>query len=62
MTDIVDAKLKLLPCPFCGGEATRRISNNVLRVGCEKCLIDFANHVRFGCTSDTEWNTRKSDH
>ncbi len=50
--------LGLLPCPFCGGEASRRVSNDILQVGCDSCLITFANHVRFGCRADTEWNMR----
>ncbi len=48
----------LLPCPFCGGEAYRRVSNKILTVGCNDCLVSFANHVRFGCRADGEWNTR----
>jgi hypothetical protein len=55
-----DSEDKLLPCPFCGGAASRTVSYQILRVGCENCLLYFSNHVRFGCTSDGDWNTRAS--
>jgi hypothetical protein len=48
----------LLPCPFCGSKARRKIINEILQVGCEQCLIMFANHVRLGCLADAKWNTR----
>jgi len=51
-------KNNLLPCPFCGGEAYREVKHDILKVGCNNCLINFCNHVRFGCRADSEWNTR----
>ncbi len=50
--------LTLLPCPFCGGEAYREVKGDVLYVGCNNCVINFANHVRHGCLADYNWNTR----
>ena len=60
LPDISDkfADPELLPCPFCGGYATRSVVNDILKVGCDRCLIYFANHVRFGCQSDAVWNER----
>lgn len=49
---------ELKPCPFCGGEPYRKVTNDILTVGCADCLISFANHVRFGCLADAEWNQR----
>lgn len=51
---------RLLPCPFCGGEAYRHVRNDILTVGCNNCSISFANHARFGCVADTEWNRRSN--
>ncbi len=49
----------LKPCPFCGENPTRRISNDILIVECQQCVsIGFHNHVQFGCRADLEWNTR----
>ena len=59
MTDKDITELK--PCPFCGGEAYREVKNDILQVGCRNCLISFANHVRFGCHADSEWNTRATE-
>ena len=52
------AEFALLDCPFCGGKPTRSVNNDILTVGCDSCLISFANHVRFGCRADAEWNER----
>jgi hypothetical protein len=53
---ITKAEDKLLPCP-CGGTASRTVSHEVLKIECDKCGRYFANHVRFGCLADSEWNT-----
>ena len=57
----IDTNSSLLPCPFCGGKAYREVKHDILQVGCNNCLITFANHIRFGCRADTEWNTRTKD-
>lgn len=51
---------ELLPCPFCGGEAT--LTRGILTyVGCKKCVIAFGRHPDLKDSEDrtiTEWNTR----
>ena len=51
----------LKDCPFCGSRPTRYIWSNVLFVECSECLIKFANHVRFGCRADAQWNRRPDE-
>jgi transcription elongation factor Elf1 len=55
-----DSLDELVSCPFCGGEAIRRVRNNILTVGCDECVIYFDNHVRLGCLADSQWNNRAS--
>lgn len=58
---------KLLPCPFCGGEAYKKISfpvdrdgleMNMFRVGCEPCEIEFS-YLWDEEKAIEAWNTRK---
>lgn len=58
------SQIKLLPCPFCGGEAI--INRNIVNVADVECTVCHASSPLFLCTSgDMEqkaveaWNTRK---
>jgi len=53
------SEFALLDCPFCGSKPIRSVNNDILTVECDSCLISFANHVRFGCRADAEWNERE---
>ena len=51
----------LKDCPFCGSRPVREITNDVLFIRCPECFVAFANHVRFGCRADAQWNRRQDD-
>ncbi len=51
----------LKDCPFCGSRPVREVANDVLFIRCPECLVSCANHVRFGCRADAQWNRRPDD-
>lgn len=61
------SETKLKPCPFCGGEAHKRLAfpvdadgmeMNMYIVGCEHCDIQFSFLWDEECAAEL-WNTRK---
>ena len=51
--------MELKPCPFCGTKPVREIINDIVGVTCPNCVsVGFHSHVRLGCLSDKQWDTR----
>lgn len=51
------SEIKLLQCPFCGGEAYLAHRINLSQINCTKCLA--MTNVYKGTAAIKAWNTRK---
>ncbi len=52
--------MKLLPCPFCGGEVSMTRMSRKDRVLCYACGVDFDFHISHGEEETAKrWNMRK---
>lgn len=59
----IEQKVELLPCPFCGGEASITMYGNDLScksVGCPQCDLCFLENEREGMTAEQLWNRREA--
>ncbi len=52
------SELKLLPCPFCGGEAYTRAYNDTFWVRCERCGVETQDLHLTRPQAAEEWNRR----
>ena len=65
-----ELKLKLKPCPFCGGEAVRmelmgyatpRSGRRTRHIGCLKCGVIANFSIAADCDAAEVWNRRTND-
>lgn len=53
---------ELLPCPFCGGPAEKRLTDGPKRgfIGCFTCMIGLPFNAPYGSAEIAAWNSRNS--